>query len=144
MRPNSNTRIVICAGRCRAHALPFPAPGASPHLDSARLYLDGLFQCRRRNIEKMAEEISCSHYQRLHHMLSELASDRWSVRQQLIADANVYCDHAGGCVAWRKCRLHGISWSARSRMPRATAARSTIRSRGGRPGTITRPWSWRR
>ncbi len=65
---------------------------------SARLYLHGLFQCRRRNMEKMAETVSGSHYQRLHHMLSESAWDRRGVRRQLIADANAHFGHAGALV----------------------------------------------
>ena len=62
--------------------------------DSAGLYLHGLFQCRRRNREKMAETVLGSPYQRLHHMLSESAWDRRGVRRQLIADANVQFGHA--------------------------------------------------
>lgn len=38
----------------------------------------------------MAETVSGSRYQRLHHMLSESAWDRRGVRRQLIADANVH------------------------------------------------------
>lgn len=62
--------------------------------EPARLYLHGLFQCRRRNMEKMAETVSGSQYQRLHHMLSESAWDRRGVRRQLIADANTHFGHA--------------------------------------------------
>ena len=58
--------------------------------EAARLYLHGLFQCQRRNMEKMAEAVSGSHYQRLHHMLSDSAWDRRGVRRQLIADANAH------------------------------------------------------
>jgi hypothetical protein len=48
--------------------------------DAARLYLHGLFPCRRRNLEKMvAETVSGSPYQRLHPMLSESAWDRGGV-----------------------------------------------------------------
>jgi SRSO17 transposase len=39
-------------------------------------------------MEKMAEVVSGSAYQRLHHMLSESAWDRRNVRWQLITDAN--------------------------------------------------------
>jgi SRSO17 transposase len=60
--------------------------------------LHGLFQCRRRNLEKMAETVSGSQYQRLHHMLSESAWDRRGVRQQLIADANAHFGHASALV----------------------------------------------
>ena len=65
---------------------------------SARLYLHGLFQCRRRNMEKMAETVSGSRYQRLHHMLSESAWDRGGVRRQLIRDANAHFGHACALV----------------------------------------------
>jgi SRSO17 transposase len=49
-------------------------------------------------MEKMAETVSGSHYQRLHHMLSESAWDRRGVRRQLIADANAHFGHAGALV----------------------------------------------
>jgi SRSO17 transposase len=49
-------------------------------------------------MEKMAESVSGSHYQRLHHMLSESAWDRRGVRRQLIADANAHFGHAGALV----------------------------------------------
>jgi SRSO17 transposase len=60
--------------------------------------LHGLFQCRRRNLEKMAETVSGSHYQRLHHMLSESSWHRAGVRRQLIADANAHFGHASALV----------------------------------------------
>ena len=66
--------------------------------DAARLYLHGLFQCGRRNLEKMAETVSGSEYQRLHHMLSDSAWDRRGVRRQLIADANVHFGYASALV----------------------------------------------
>lgn len=66
--------------------------------DAARLYLHGLFQCRRRNLEKMAETVSGSRYQSLHHMLSESAWNRGGVRRQLIADANAHFGHASALV----------------------------------------------
>lgn len=49
-------------------------------------------------MEKMAETVSGSQYQRLHHMLSESAWDRGGVRRQLIADANAHFGHAGALV----------------------------------------------
>jgi len=49
-------------------------------------------------MEKMAETVSGSDYQRLHHMLSESAWDRRGVRRQLIADANAHFGHAGALV----------------------------------------------
>ncbi|MDP2880206.1 MAG: transposase [Azonexus sp.] len=58
--------------------------------EAARLYLHGLCQCRRRNLEKMAETVSGSQYQRPHHLLSESAWNRSGVRRQLIADANAH------------------------------------------------------
>lgn len=49
-------------------------------------------------MEKMAETVSGSQYQRLHHMLSESSWDRRGVRRQLIADANAHFGHAGALV----------------------------------------------
>lgn len=46
----------------------------------------------------MAETVSGSQYQRLHHMLSESAWDRRDVRRQLIADANAHFGHASALV----------------------------------------------
>jgi SRSO17 transposase len=46
----------------------------------------------------MAETVSGSQYQRLHHMLSESAWDRSSVRRQLIADANAHFGYACALV----------------------------------------------
>ena len=46
----------------------------------------------------MAETVSGSQYQRLHHMLSESAWDRRGVRHQLIADANAQFGHAAALV----------------------------------------------
>jgi SRSO17 transposase len=46
----------------------------------------------------MAETVSGSQYQRLHHMLSESAWDRGGVRRQLIADANVQFGYACALV----------------------------------------------
>jgi len=66
--------------------------------DAARLYLHGLFQCRRRNQEKMAETVSGSQYPRLRHMLSESAWGRGGERRQLIADTNAYFGYACALV----------------------------------------------
>jgi SRSO17 transposase len=49
-------------------------------------------------MEKMAETVSGSQYQRLHHMLSESTWDRRSVRRQLIADANIHFGHTCALV----------------------------------------------
>jgi len=49
-------------------------------------------------MEKMAETVSGSRYQRLHHMLSESAWDRRSVRRRLIADANAHFGYAGALL----------------------------------------------
>jgi SRSO17 transposase len=57
-----------------------------------------LFQCPRRNIEKMAETVSGSRYQRRHHMLSESTWDRRNVRRQLVADANVHFGYASALL----------------------------------------------
>ncbi len=46
----------------------------------------------------MAETVSGSRYQRLHHMLSESAWDRRSVRRRLIADANAHFGYAGALL----------------------------------------------
>jgi len=46
----------------------------------------------------MAETVSGSQYQRLHHMLSESAWNRSGVRRQLIADANAHFGHASALV----------------------------------------------
>ena len=49
-------------------------------------------------MEKMAETVSGSHYQRLHHMLSESSWDRSGVRRQLIVDANTHFGYACALV----------------------------------------------
>jgi SRSO17 transposase len=49
-------------------------------------------------MEKMAETVSGSHYQRLHHMLSESSWDRSGVRRQLIVDANTHFGYASALV----------------------------------------------
>ena len=41
----------------------------------------------------MAEQVAGSHYQRLHHMLSESNWSRAEVRQQLIGEANAHFGH---------------------------------------------------
>ncbi len=46
----------------------------------------------------MAETVPGSHYQRLHHLLSESAWDRSGVRRQLIAEANVHFGYASALV----------------------------------------------
>jgi len=46
----------------------------------------------------MAETVSGTRYQRVHHMLSESAWDRRGVRRQLIADANTHFGHACALV----------------------------------------------
>jgi len=57
-----------------------------------------LFQCYRRNMEQMAEQVAGSHYQRLHHMLSESNWSRAEVRQQLIVEANAHFGHGAALV----------------------------------------------
>ena len=49
-------------------------------------------------MEKMAETVSGSQYQKLHHMLSESAWNRGSVRRQLIADANTHFGYSSALV----------------------------------------------
>ena len=46
----------------------------------------------------MAEQVSGSHYQRLHHMLSESAWSRSDVRHLLVKDANQHFGHAAALV----------------------------------------------
>lgn len=65
---------------------------------AARGYIHGLFQCDRRNMEQMAEQVAGSHYQRIHHMLSESSWSRAEVRQQLIVDANAQFGHGAALV----------------------------------------------
>lgn len=48
--------------------------------------------------EELAETVSGSRYQRLHHMLSESAWDRGGARQQLIADSNAHFGYAYALV----------------------------------------------
>ena len=49
-------------------------------------------------MEQMAEQVAGSHYQRLHHMLSESNWSRAEVRQQLIVDANAHFGHGAALV----------------------------------------------
>ena len=49
-------------------------------------------------MEQMAEQVAGSHYQRLHHMLSESNWSRAEVRQQLIVDANTQFGHGAALV----------------------------------------------
>lgn len=49
-------------------------------------------------MEKMAETVSGSHHQRLHHMLSEPAWGRVGVLRQLIADATSHFGYASTLV----------------------------------------------
>ena len=55
--------------------------------DSAKRYLRGLFQARRRNMERMAEMVAGSHYQRLQHMLSVSDWDHAGVVRQVAVQA---------------------------------------------------------
>lgn len=56
--------------------------------ESAKAYLRGLYQSVRANLERMADVVAGSHYQGLHHMLSQSRGDCAGVRRQLLADAN--------------------------------------------------------
>jgi len=49
-------------------------------------------------MEQMAEQVAGSHYQRLHHMLSESNWSRAEVRRQLITDANAQFGHGAALV----------------------------------------------
>jgi len=61
-------------------------------------YIRGLFQSRKANMEQMAEVVADSHYQRLHHMLSESSWDRRAVYEQLVIDANTHFGSRGPCA----------------------------------------------
>ena len=61
-------------------------------------YVRGLFQSRRANMEQMSEIVAESHYQRLHHMLSESDWDRCGVFRQLVRDANAHFGTRGPCA----------------------------------------------
>ncbi|MDA8094685.1 MAG: IS701 family transposase [Betaproteobacteria bacterium] len=63
--------------------------------DSAERYLRGLYQSSRANMERMADVVEGSHYQRVHHMLSESSWDREGVRRQLVVDANGHFGRGG-------------------------------------------------
>ena len=61
-------------------------------------YIRGLFQSHKANMEQMAEVVADSHYQRLHHMLSESSWDRRAVYDQLVIDANTHLGSRGPCA----------------------------------------------
>lgn len=63
--------------------------------EAAKSYLHGLYQSSRANLERMAEVVAGSRYQRLHHMLSDSSWDREGVLWQLARDANA-CFGRGG------------------------------------------------
>lgn len=63
--------------------------------EAAKVYLRGLFQASRANMECMADVVATSHYQWMHHMLSESAWDRAGARRQLVADANAHFGRGG-------------------------------------------------
>ena len=58
-------------------------------------YLRGLYQASRANMERMVDVVEGSHYQRVHHMVSESSWDREGVRRQLITDANTHFGRGG-------------------------------------------------
>ena len=62
---------------------------------AAKGYLRGLFQSSRANMERMADVVAGSQYQRLHHMLSESAWDRAGVLRHLVTDANAHFGRGG-------------------------------------------------
>jgi SRSO17 transposase len=49
-------------------------------------------------MEQMAEVVADSHYQRLHHMVSESAWDRHGVYVELVRDANAHFANRGPCA----------------------------------------------
>jgi SRSO17 transposase len=58
--------------------------------DSAKRYLRGLYQARRRNMERMAEVVAGSHYQRVQHMLSVSDWDHAGVVRQVAVQAQAH------------------------------------------------------
>jgi SRSO17 transposase len=62
---------------------------------AAKHYLCGLYQSGRANLERMADCVADSDYQRMHHMLSVSAFDRLGVYRQLIQDANAHMGYGG-------------------------------------------------
>ena len=63
--------------------------------DAAKGYLRGLYQSSLANMERMADVVAGSPYQRLHHMLSESAWDRAGVLRHLVTDANAHFGRGG-------------------------------------------------
>lgn len=68
--------------------------------EAARAYLRGLYQSDRANMERMADVVAGSRYQRLHHMLSESGWDRPGVLRQLAADANAHFGRGGTALVF--------------------------------------------
>lgn len=66
--------------------------------EPAMLYVRGLFQSRKANMEQMAQVVADSRYQSLHHMLSESDWDRRGVYRQLVRDANAHFAVRGPCA----------------------------------------------
>ncbi|MBI4741758.1 MAG: transposase [Betaproteobacteria bacterium] len=121
----------------------------------ARLYLRGLFRCRRRNMEKMAETVSGDRHQRLHHTLGGPARDRRGVRRQLVAGAGMHFGHAcapaiGGSASAEKGGMSaGVArqWNGRpgkTDNSRAGVFAATVRDRGAAlaGGGLYAPEAW--
>ena len=84
--------------KLESHFVPYiPCFESSPRsvAESAKDYLRGLYQSSRANMERMADVVAGSRYQRLHHMLSESTWDRAAVLRQLVADANAHFGRGG-------------------------------------------------
>ena len=58
--------------------------------ESARRYVRGLYQATRRNLERMADVVVGSDYQRMHHMLSVSDWDHAGVVRQVAAEAQAH------------------------------------------------------
>lgn len=58
--------------------------------NSAKRYLRGLYQARRRNMERMVEVAAGSHYQRVQHMLSVSDWDHAGVVRQVAVQAQAH------------------------------------------------------
>ena len=63
--------------------------------DSAKRYLRGLYQARRRNMARMAEVVAGSHYQRAQHMLSVSDWDHAGVVRQVAVQAQAHFPKGG-------------------------------------------------
>jgi len=90
--------VASIEGKLDAHFSPFAERFASATrsvADSAKRYLRGLYQARRRNMECMAEVVAGSDYQRIQHMLSVSDWDHAGVLRQVALEAEAYFPKGG-------------------------------------------------